>query len=771
MSAVSHPIAPRRSLRNSAGPSTLHSATSGATEQTSGSSTPGRKPRAKKRVRFSDPGPVLAEFEDELSTGLTPMVRKTSLGNRGPRRHSTPARLSRNTSRDADAHDPSSPLTEVHFLPLRQVLDGRVKRRLRRSGLSEEMNNIYAERRKRAQETKAEVERLKAELAERDEEIQKLHDETVDMDTDRVWELEQEVETLKRELASYSVVHQPTPSSPACEWTVAARDPFSDDFMQLDGDDGDDDVFGDTTMADLVCSTPSRRARGSFPTPPATSPTAAGLPTPSPRSLRHPPTPCSHAGVQASLPDLEKQALEDELASLQLEVSKLTTTLESYASLTTRLSEKLAPYPPITPAGSTSDHPSTDIEGRLKHVLQTLSDRTAALFDLNNSLSGLGFSGSDASEIVNSLKSAFRAARLELEYLSPGEVTLPLTSAGAAVLDLLLERLRDLAKKSRESDDAIDEYHEIEQSLRQQLGARVDAMKILHDEFTRMDSECQQKEARISELEVGIERLKGAVQRYTRDVSELETLVQRMDGELEASNAERLGEKAAFEQVAREQAEAMVEKEDALSDLEAKLSATVEQTVSLQAQFSEMQAAHATALEELKSNHKAETARLTKTQGQTLALRDARVMELRLEIDRVNDSLRAAHETIRQLRVENGKLTEQNDKLTSENVELGSKREVDKRKAKEVIDSMKAELERVVRMSEGFLAGTPKKPKRSIGVGAGEARRDSGLGEEQSAVSPEDGEKGNSFLSGDLARKGKKRRRYDSGLGFLDEEA
>jgi len=720
--------------------------------------TPSQKSR-QKRVRFSDPGPILVE--DELSTGLTPMIRRTSL-NRGSRRQSTPSQLSR-VQRESDSDDPLSSRSEVHFLPLRQVLDGRVKRRIRRNGLSEEMNSIYAEKRRRAQETKEEIERLKTALAEKDEEIRRMQDETVVFDTERVWELEQQVAALQRELASHSGV-QRTSSSPNRDWTLAARDPFSDDFMDID--DGDD-AFGDTTVAELACSTPSRRARASFPTPPTTSPAAAPR-TPSSRSLHQatPATPCSHIGVQTSLPDPEKQALEDELASLRLEITKLTATLESYSSLTNRLSDRLSPYPPLRTAEQASEQPHADMEERLSTVLQTLSDRTAALLDVNRALTGLGFPGGDALEVVASLSSSFRAARLELEYLTPGELTLPLTAAGAAVLDAVLERLRDLAKKNRESDDTIDEYHAIELSLRQQLGARVDAMEILNKEVARMEGEGQEKDVRIAELEVGLDRLKSAVSRYTRDVSELESLVQRMESELETSNSEREQAKTAYAKATTQHSDDLASTTSTISDLEAKLSLAVEQTATLRSEVANMQTAHANALGELRAGHKAETTRLSKAQGQALALRDARVAELRLEIDRVNEALRKAHENIRQLRVENGKLVEEKDKLTSENIELASKREVDRLKAKQVIDSMKAELERVVRMSEGFLAPTPKKPK---------VTRDSGLGGEDEVslvVGSEEGRREN-LLSGELARKGngKKRRRYDSGLGFLDEGA
>jgi len=82
---------------------------------------------------------------------------------------------------------------------------------------------------------------------------------------------------------------------------------------------------------------------------------------------------------------------------------------------------------------------------------------------------------------------------------------------------------------------------------------------------------------------------------------------------------------------------------------------------------------------------------------------------------------------------------------------------------------MKAELERVVRMSREFLAPAALE-KEGAAAAPREGTRE---GMPVSVIRP------GAFLSGDLARRSsgasassgaKKRRRYDSGLGFLDEE-
>lgn len=593
---------------------------------------------------------------------------------------------------------------EVTFLPLRQVLDGRVKRRIRRNGLSEEINIITAERRKKAQQTSDEIAALRSEVAAKDAEIRRLSGATaVGQEDDE--ETQESIDELKRQVSQLRRVLKSPDSSNETEdtidynttrvdWALQVRDPFSSEYsdMELDADDDDDEDhhFSNRTMAELACSTPSRRSsniRNSFPTPPSTSPHLGPI-TP---SRRHPVTPTSQAAVQTSFTAADREELEDELASLQLEIAKLTGTLETYESMTSRLSEKLSPWAPKDGSASAlimdSRSPAVRIEAQLNNLLQALSDRTAALEGLDASLGELGFPGGDASEVVLSLSSAFRTARLELEYLTPGEIALPLTAAGAAVLDLLLTRLRELAKRTLECEDAIDEYHVLELSLRKQLGARAEAMDAAKAERDALAGEAGKKDARIRELEVGVQRLKGAVKSYTRDVSELEGLVQRLEGDLDTANKDLRAATEQNEADAEEWADAAKEKDFAVAMLEEKLGLALEQTSELKDQ-----------LEELRAKHKEDVFSMSQRHGVDLVMRDSRVSELRLEVDRVNEALREAHETVQNLRVENGALS---DRLDSE-----------KAKAKAAIDTMKNELERVVRMGQDLMATPRKNPGR-----------------------------------------------------------
>ncbi|KAM0544875.1 hypothetical protein ACHAPJ_011620 [Fusarium lateritium] len=600
---------------------------------------------------------------------------------------------------------------EVTFLPLRQVLDGRVQRRIRRNGLSEEMNTIQQEKRRRSQESKAEIEKLKADLKARDREIYELQNATIVIDTDRIWDLEKQIQDLQDELSKRSgnAMNQ----SRGYNWTLSAREKFSADFMDMTPDE---DEFGEETMGQFICSTPSR-ARTSFMTPPATSPTIPGTPN-FPVSVMTTNT----TGVQACLPDPHQQRLEEEVSSLQLEVTKLTETLDSYRSLSGRLSEKLSEF---RPTNNDSAARSEGLEFQIEGMLQTMSDRACALTQLTSSITKLGFAGTDASEMVTSLASGFRAARLELEYLTPGEITLPLSSHGAEVLDLMLTRLRDMAKRAKEDEDAIDEYHAIELSLRKQLDARVSVMDGLKAEMGKAEKLMSDKIARIRELEVANQRLKGAVDGYIRDISELENLVQRM--EHDAHDAE--DEYNVQLEVKRK---VLNKKEDSIAELERKLSEALQRSADLQKEMLEVQ-----------ESKLRDVAALNKRHGAALAAGDASVMKYRGEIDKVNASLRTAHATICNLRVENGGLKTQ--------------MEEERTKAKAVIDSMKEELQRVVHMSQEFL--TPKSQK------AGE--------KEPESSSCKTVVRSGSYLSGGLARRSSRKRASrgrDSGMGLLDED-
>ena len=209
--------------------------------------------KAKKKVRFSDPGPEVGAMASS-STGLTPAMKRTSvtpgsnmsppktprsLGQGSRRRRSLPLDLS-NALPSPSRTPPAIPISgEVQFAPYRQILDERLKRRIKRNRMSEEQNQIEAEKSKPKAAWKQEMQELKKELAT----ARQLQQETKDTvkeenDSRRIQELEHEIETLRREMRERSMTVEPSTvdvATPDAESPVPAiyDDNATDDFVMV----------------------------------------------------------------------------------------------------------------------------------------------------------------------------------------------------------------------------------------------------------------------------------------------------------------------------------------------------------------------------------------------------------------------------------------------------------------------------------------------------------------------------------------------------------
>ncbi|OBT89233.1 hypothetical protein VE02_04297 [Pseudogymnoascus sp. 03VT05] len=815
------PIALRRVRRSCSNQNLLQDSPSKPSRRSNhvfGIETPPATPqRRKKRVRFSDPGPVIA-----AATGLTPFINRhfsisTPSSNR---RHSGPSQW--NLAQD------DAPLSgTLQFAPLRQVLDGRVKRRIRRNRLSEEINSIEWEKKQEKKAERGEISRLQHAIRQKDIELQYLREEQETASqlggealtpTARVHHLEAQVAELKAELEKREVSGQDDPN-----WTMAARDPYDEDAFMQDYDNDFDDG-----MTEMIISTPLRR---SFPSPPATVPN-----TPNKGPINH------NIGVQASIVDPSKQLLEEQLQALQSELAALTKTIELSNTTHDRLSAKLAPF--ITPIDA-CPHESLDfaLDSVLTHLALAQSsglESTRRFTALTTELHALfpttsTPSGASAEEIIQALHSQFRAARLELEYLLPGEQ--PEGFDNTALLSMLLARLRQLVDRVKQQDDHIDQYHEQELSLRSQLSARVSAMQGLQEKLASADVVIRTLEREVGDKDAGLRKLTTALESYRAEVSNLETLISRLDVEhtatiesakqqlssLHAAAESRIQEEmnnastiqgqaeerirqeiqnAASIQSNAEQAAMQAAGESELHDslireLDARLSCAIAAADTLRAELEELATAHAAetstlvaAASEREITHASEisalggaaTAVATQREidhGAALALRDARVSELREEVERVNVALKGAHETIATLsnRVRGLEIVVEGEKM----------------RGREGVERIRGELRRVLEMGKG---GTPAKGgvmgvggrsegvRRALGLDSGTAAGvDGGAGGVEGPVVGEVGKMGvvrqGGLFDKELARRRsgslgaggeKKRRRYDSGLGFLDEE-
>ena len=189
--------------------------------------------RTKKRVRFSDPG--LEPSAPSSSTGLTPYIKRTSFVSQAPapstpqllaahaRRRSLPVQLSTSLPSPSLSPSPGPFSGEFQFAPLRQVLDDRLKRRLRRNNLSVEINDIEEEK-KSNMKLEQEIQRLKDELASA-KDFGKEHSDESNGETEvaaRTRELEQQLIELRREVRERSATAEPTPGSEDLQNTASS---------------------------------------------------------------------------------------------------------------------------------------------------------------------------------------------------------------------------------------------------------------------------------------------------------------------------------------------------------------------------------------------------------------------------------------------------------------------------------------------------------------------------------------------------------------------
>ena len=194
-----------------------------------------------KRVRFSDSCLDIAGTSS--STGLTPALVRTRLLNIEPSekqksRRSLPARF---TTADPSPVSPTSPKSpasgEFQFAPLRQVLDARTARRLRRNHFSEEMNDIYKERSSKYYLQK-EIEDLKDEIATAKQdgyEARETGNVTREKE-DRIEQLEDEILTLKekmRERSGTADILPPSLKEPNDSNLVAGPEALDQDVEEI----------------------------------------------------------------------------------------------------------------------------------------------------------------------------------------------------------------------------------------------------------------------------------------------------------------------------------------------------------------------------------------------------------------------------------------------------------------------------------------------------------------------------------------------------------
>lgn len=590
------------------------------------------------------------------------------------------------------------------------------------------MNVISWEKRQDARERRSEIQRLRNELTALDAEVRDLREEQeiasqfegemgngMDRDTElstRVLEQESEIlelrEQLRRKVAETR--DDVEEDEDEIDWTLAAKDPYGFDSHN-EGGDGDCMVLThyfsspnhNTNIDDDVLSTASRlnaNTSRSFPSPPSTS-TNPNTPQ------KQAPLSFADISIQASFPDPETALLKTRLGDLESQIATLTASSAFTADHQARLLSKLSQYIPSSPPPTQSPEPDhTTLDLALDNILTTLFlsqtitlESSNALTNLRTSITSLGFSSSP-SRTLSLLASQFRAARLELEYLAPGENVSGFDNG--KLIGMLVERVRYLSERVVKMDEHIDQYHEEEMLLRQQLSARVSAMDEMRTQI--MSATCLTQELRdeVGEKESDNERLKTALESYRVEVQDLEKLIERV--ETEAKNREH----DLDTQITTSSTAHALQ----ISELETRL-ATASHNAS---ELASLLSSKDTEITQIQAQHHLSHQSSTFAHTQALAAKDKEMQKIREELEIVNRALVDAKGVVQGLLEQMMRTSEV---------------------ALEYING--EETVAVAPVRQGLFTGAPKRRRSGSGAGGSSGGRT-------------------------------KRRKYDSGLGFLAEQ-
>ncbi|KAL0255052.1 hypothetical protein SLS55_009579 [Diplodia seriata] len=437
-----------------------------------------------RRVRFSDPGPPIPSatptHRSSFGGPVTPNVRISSKPNR---------RLTLPASFGAASPDGGM----VQFTPLRAVLEDRKRRRLRRIGLSEEMNNIDEHKREDAR-ARRELQRLREELQAKDKRLNDLlyeievqrqfaievQDADREKENEKVRALENQLDNLRNEISEQRERHER-------ELATIEEDPHED----IDMDAG---MGGPASDAD------------------------------------------DNDGFML---------IEPEDINLQKELSQLPDADEND-------DDGIAEGTQTDGAADVPD-PNHEIqiqqfENAIAELSKEASEAKAALQILSIELQTLGFTEPEANayDVLTSLRSAFQHVRNEVEAICPGD---PVTQLGnGGMIYSLIEKLRGLRDEVNEKVGEARQQSEMNNILNNQNKGLVSKMaefeerrQTLEGQWHELDVVSEKKTKEIIELEEELEAYKAAVDERDAEIIDQDNKMDEM--EVELTEQERAGER------------------------------------------------------------------------------------------------------------------------------------------------------------------------------------------------------------------------------------
>lgn len=454
-------------------------------DQTNGSpQTP--KPR-QKRLRFSDPGP-------NATTGLTPAMGRAGFS--GRRRGSgvpTPSRSGRRQSAPIFLSDTlmdpviarTEPIT-VQFSPLKQVLDPRTRRRVVRSGLSEEMNKVEREKKD-----------LKKAAAE--------------------------IESLQKKLEIYE----------SQQASGAHNDnTIFDNYETLPIDD--DTMDGTILLSDSPTLYRHRDAHG-LSSSNTTSPEDTSPITP-------------HTGYTQPISVMNDQYSEEwrtmaeDLAAIRKEKQDLFNEWRKLNTVPTAGTEAEDVAPP-------TDF-MKQIVPQLEAALKTGSNLSLILDTTTEELLQMGFSGVNLCAILADLRESFESAQQELDHQKSKEEPIPSGGPiGKATLEALIKRLRQvsiaLVNEHRKLTEISDHHDNLKRQFDYTVGlynAEQDKVKKLKesqdtniDDILHTRMRLQELEQEVDEKATAIKRLNGNLKVVEEERDRFQTLCGQVEEEQHTS--------------------------------------------------------------------------------------------------------------------------------------------------------------------------------------------------------------------------------------------
>ncbi|KAI9715493.1 MAG: hypothetical protein M1812_005969 [Candelaria pacifica] len=718
-------------------------------------------PKPSKRVRFSDPAPKMTTS----STGLTPSLKRTSLASFSRCSSPTPSR-SRPKSAIRRISFPvtlpaATPLSgEVQFAPLRQVLGDRVKRRLRRNHLSEEINNIDAEKR-RLTRASQDVEELKHEVHDEAATVQELEARLVEAKQPEHGRSEGRPSLEEADQGTRHLEKAPVRPRSQPKTARAAQDPPSNsgsDVMAMDEGSFDNGGFEDDDLDEFMKVT-YQDANGT-----AGNGTGSPLPDTAAKVAR--------ADVATRSPH-PQASYEHEVHLLRDTLKSSTAALENATNHQHRLLTKLQPFISTSTADGSGD--GAPLDSALDHVLTTLTltqsraeDAAAALHALSADIAALGFEGEGAKEMLKTLTEVFRKARLDLEYLAPGETVGGFQNG--KLVTTLVDRVRSLMQRLRDGEKGLSNQRQQEANLRQQFNGALLKMdttrsivKDLTEKLDGVKDELKHADRRIQELEIdvderdrSVEKLQHALEGYRKEVKGLEDLINTMEtnhntamteyGDEMSKAVAEVRQQVTTEMGLRRQAEEEIERQRKSAHRLAEETTQAQQhVVHVRQEMTAQLSAKEAALAELQQSL---LERDQQHQGD-IATHDAQLLCLREEVVTLHSSLAEAQSSITTLKTANFNL----EGRLEDEAEYGTC----------AVEKMQAEMMRsLARMGEvknSYLRGAKL---RSVNGRSNEDIE----GEERGPLTPSSVVR---FADVLVESKGKGRM-YDSDLGYLEED-